>query len=284
MNIDLAIPSSFTSNLHSLMQRSFSISSLARAAACFGVRSIYIYPDPLSKDRQYQKELVKILRYLITPPYLKKTLFYRDPDLAYVGALPPVKLNLFKEKKSIKSLEFPEYRIGYTIGKKKKNVYILDVGLDKFVVIRGEKPPKVAIVKIVKNLEKYLSGYLVDDVEAERLNLYKGYKVIRYKESLITLLNKYKGLKIGLSRYGEYIGDIDLEKIKKDIFTKNNVLLVFGSHSYGLKEIMKYYDVGLDIFDYFINLVYGQKVETIRVEEAVWISLSLINYITNYKS
>lgn len=282
LEFDIAIPSSFTENLSSTMQRSFAVSNLARAAACFGVRRIYIYPDPLSTNKTVHKDVAKILKYMIVPPYLKKVLFEFDDSLAYVGALPPVKLSLFQEKVRIKDIKYPIYRVGYTFARKRGDVYLLDVGLDKPVAVRGRRPPTIALVKIVKNARKYLIGEVVDDDEAREKGLYKGYSVLRSKESIVSLIKKYKGVKIGLSRHGEYIGNLDLSKMREDIVSKGRSILVLGSHSYGLKEILGYYNVKQeDIFDYYINLVFDQKVETIRVEEAVWIALSIMDFIVN---
>ncbi len=279
---DIAIPSSFTENLSSTLQRSFAVSNLARAAACFGVRRIYIYPDPLSTDRTVYKDVVKLLKYLITPPYLKKVLFEFEDSLAYVGALPPVKLPLFQEKVRIKDIEYPMYRIGYTFAKKRGDLYLIDVGLDKPVAVKGKRPPPIAMVKIVKNAQKYLIGELVDDEEVREKGLYKGYSVLRSRESIVSLVKKYKGVKIGLSKYGDYIGDLNISKIRGEIIGKGRSLLVLGSHSYGLKEILSYYNVEpRNLFDYYINLVYNQKVETIRIEEAVWIALSIMDFIVN---
>ena len=281
---DIAIPSSFTENLSSTLQRSFAVSNLARAAACFGVRRIYIYPDPLSTDRTTYKDVVKLLKYLVTPPYLKKMLFEFEDSLAYVGALPPVKLPLFQEKVRIKDIEYPIYRVGYTFARKRGDVYLVDVGLDKPVAVKGRRPPPIAMVRIVKNAQKYLIGELVEDDEVREKGLYKGYSVLRSRESIVSLIRKYRGVKIGLSRYGDYIGSLNLSKIREDIVNKGKTLLVLGSHSYGLREILSYYSVEPeDLFDYYINLVFDQKVETIRVEEAVWIALSIMDFIVNSK-
>jgi len=281
---DIAIPTSFTENLSSMMQRSFAVSNLARAAACFGVRRIYVYPDPLSQDRTTYKDVIKLLKYLITPPYLKKVLFEFEDTLAYVGALPPVKLPLFQEKIRIKDIEYPIYRVGYTFARKRGDVYLIDVGLDKPVAVKGRRPPPIAMVKIVKNAQKYLIGELVDDEEIQELGLYRGYSVLRSRESLVSLVKRYKGVTIGLSRYGEYVGDINVSRLKKEMTQKKGVLLVLGSHSYGLKEILSYYDVEpKELFDYYLNLVFNQKVETIRVEEAVWIALTTMDFIVNSK-
>jgi len=192
--IDVAIPTSFT---------------VARAAAIYGVDRIFIYPDPLNQDRTTYKDVVTLLRYLITPPYLKKTIFSRERSLSYAGALPPVKLDIFREKVAIKDLEYPEYRVGLLIGRSGGGGYLYEVGLDKPVLVRDSKPPRIAMIEITKNSEKYLIGRVVNTDEALELDLYQGFRVSRLKESLPTFLDRYEGLKIGLSRYGDYIGDID---------------------------------------------------------------------------
>jgi len=282
VEFDIAIPSSFTENLSSRMQRSFAVSNLARASACFGVKRIYIYPDPLSRNRTIYKEVIKLLRYLITPPYLKKTLFEFEDVLAYVGALPPIKLHLFEEKVRIKDIKYPIYRVGYTFAKKRGELYLVDVGLDKPVAIKGERPPSICIVKIIKNSPKYLIGELVDDNEVKDKGLYTGYTVIRSKENIVSLTKRYRGVKIGLSKYGDYIGNVGILNLRKLVHERGRILLVLGSHSYGLKEILNYYKIEpKELFDYFLNIVYSQKVETIRIEEAIWIALSIMDYIVN---
>jgi len=283
IHIDLAIPSSFTTNLSSNMQRSFAVSLVSRAAAIFGVDKIYIYPDPLNQDRQTSREVQKLLSYLITPPYLKKSLFHKDKTLGYVGALPPVKLNIFKEKVMIRDMVFPDYRVGMLIGRSKGGSYLYDVGLDKLVAVKSDvKPRSTALVKIVKNSEKYLIGEIVSERESDELKLYSGYRVIRLKESLPTFLRRYRGVKIGLSRYGSYVGDIDVHMLKRMIVERGRYILVFGAPDYGLVDILNYYGLTPeDIFDYFLNLVYHQNVETIRIEEAVIMGLSILDFIYN---
>jgi len=109
---------------------------LARAAGIFGVDNIFVYHDPIYHDPEVEKQVIKILRYLAAPPYLKKSIFKRDRDLAYVGMLPPLTLDSHKKWVAIKDLEYPEYRIGYVLGRKAGR-YIVDVGLDKPVGCPG---------------------------------------------------------------------------------------------------------------------------------------------------
>jgi len=282
-DIDLAIPSSYTLNLQSLTQRSFSVGLLARAAGIFGVDNIFVYHDPIYHDPEIEKQVIKILRYLAAPPYLKKSVFKRDRDLAYVGMLPPLTLDSHKKWIAIKDLKYPEYRIGYVLGRKAGR-YIVDVGLDKFVAIRETPRSSIVFVEIIKSTSKYLIGRLLSRDECKEKDFYPGYSVRRLRVNLISFLDKYSGCKICLTRYGEYIGE-RYSDIKDEIYsTYERIILLLGSYEYGLDRIFEYYNLSLDdVCDYKINLVYKQRVETIRVEDAAMIGLSIFDLMRHSK-
>jgi len=278
IDMDIAIPSSYTLNLSSLTQRTFVLSFLARSAGIFGVRNIYVYHDPINYLPEVEKQIIKILRYLSIPPYLKKLLFKIDRDLAYVGMAPPLTLVSHKKWIAIKDLKYPEYRIGYLIGKRSGR-YLIDVGLDKPVAIKEKPKRKVVVVEINKSTSKYLIGRLLNEDEYKELDFYPGYNVKRLKTSIITFLKKYKGCKVCLSKYGEYIGK-KLKHLRYSIAKHDKILLILGSYGYGLYEIFQYYNIEPEkVCDYIINLVYDQKVETIRVEEAALIGLAIFDLI-----
>jgi hypothetical protein len=55
-------------------------------------------------------------------------------------------------------------------------------------------------------------------------------------------------------------------------------LIVFGSPKRGLQEILKQEGkTPEEAFDYFINTVPNQNVSTVRTEEAILISLGILN-------
>ncbi|MEM0057146.1 MAG: putative RNA uridine N3 methyltransferase, partial [Candidatus Geothermarchaeota archaeon] len=98
----IGLPSSFTSNLTSLIQRSYETALIARAASIFGIDTILIYEDPLFKgSKESLRQVIKLLKYMNTPPYLRKDLFQLDKDLSYVGILPPLRTPLHKEKEKL---------------------------------------------------------------------------------------------------------------------------------------------------------------------------------------
>lgn len=270
MRVNIAIPSSFTANLDSLIQRTYAAAQIARFCGIYRVNNIYVYRDPLDNDQESYRQVIKIMRYLSTPPYLRKLLFPIDRDLSYVGIAPPVNLESYKGWKAIKDLELPEVRLGTPIGYSRDGT-ILDVGLDKPAIV-GEKliRGRIYAVRIDKITSKYLRGSLVKG------GVYTGYKVVKVRESLPSFLEKYKALKIGTSRYGILYYEVK-EELSRDLHGRDDVLLVFGSYGYGLVDILRHYGLGPDdVFDYFINLVGEQGTDTIRVEEAVGIALSTI--------
>jgi len=84
-------------------------------------------------------------------------------------------------------------------------------------------------------------------------------------------------LTIGTSRYGTPITDA-WSKISSSFKDVSRILLAFGSPRQGLKEILSQEDrKPTDLFNFFVNTVPDQHVSTVRTEEAVVISLGLIN-------
>ena len=279
---EIAIPSSFTANLSSLVQRTMITGFLARALAIFGIDTIYIYRDPIIKDMNAEKQFIKILKYMVVPQYLKKDLFPIDRDLSHVGLLPPLRIQLHKEWEAIKNLNLPDVRIGLVIDYKMGRS-IIDVGLDKYVAVKGRLGKgNLVIVRLDKVCGKYIKGEVLNKDELKECDVYPGYRVIRLKIKLTDFLKRYDGLIISTSRLGVPIEEI-IDEFISELRKSNRVLILFGSFKYGLNEIFKYYnDDVLNYAKFNINLVKNQKVETIRVEEAVYIALSIFKFIERY--
>ncbi len=277
----IGIPSSFTANLTSLIQRTNAAALIARAAAAFRVKNIYIYRDPLTTDPEVLRQLIKLLRYINTPPYLRKDIFPLDRDLSYAGILPPLKTPLHREWISIKELELPQVRLGLVKGKY-FGKYVVDVGLDKYLVVREDVQPGMIIpVQLDKVKGKYIWGRVLEEDELNERGIYPGYKVIRVKNRLPEFLKRFNGLVIGTSRKGDLITDIYRE-VGEAISKSNKVLILFGSFEYGIDKILEYYKLSpRNMCDFYLNMVMDQGVATIRVEEAVLISLSILRFIEN---
>jgi hypothetical protein len=60
----------------------------------------------------------------------------------------------------------------------------------------------------------------------------------------------------------------------------NKILVAFGSPTRGLKEILEHEGLDLnDYADFIVNTIPDQGVETVRTEEAIYTSLSILNIL-----
>jgi len=84
-------------------------------------------------------------------------------------------------------------------------------------------------------------------------------------------------LKIGTSRYGTPIQEV-LTNLTEGLKTSHSTVIAFGSPKTGLKEMLV--QERLDpkhAFHYFVNTVPDQQTATVRTEEAILISLGILN-------
>jgi predicted SPOUT superfamily RNA methylase MTH1 len=272
--ISIGISDSFLLESQSLLEKSIKISHLARAASIFRVGNIYIYKDSSTKlDSQDEKIIEIILEYLNTPPYLRKRLFQRMPILQHVGMLPPIKAPHHKAKVSLKDLKIGDVRVGAPI--KINGSSYADVGLDKLVqLVKINSGLKKIMVKIM-SIEPCITGV---EVTKEYLQGYWGYTVV-YTNSLKELLRAFKADEIILtSIQGRSISDKGFSAfLGHKIRNIKELLVVFGGPSSGLKGIMKSENVQISDFPFVINMFPNQGTETVRVEEAILGTLSILN-------
>ena len=258
----LAIPSTFTADEKNLEIRTYKIGLIARAAATFGITDIGIYydPDPYFDSHGLGRFIVKVLKYINTPPYLRKTAFSVDPSLKYIGIVEPLKTPHHLD------IEF-KLPFRYTYLKKKLNGYI--------IVTDGKRDYKVKKTANYREKEKI---YVIDTdkkviVDKHSLPVYFGYDVFYFNKGLLPLLRKLRKrgfLIIGTSRYGDDIRNVELKKSDK-------ISIVFGSPFRGLIDMLG--DNYRNYFDYFVNFIPDQNVKTIRVEEAVFYVLGILRYL-----
>jgi predicted SPOUT superfamily RNA methylase MTH1 len=88
-------------------------------------------------------------------------------------------------------------------------------------------------------------------------------------------------LKVGTCRYGIPFQEV-LTSLSKAFKTSRSTLVAFGSPKKGLGEILKQEALDpKDVFDYFVNTAPGQQTATVRTEEAVLVSLGILNLAAN---
>jgi hypothetical protein len=124
-------------------------------------------------------------------------------------------------------------------------------------------------------LRKELRGEIV---EASKISIYWGYRVTRSKFPLASTIERERfELKVGTSRYGTPVEEVWSE-ISKSLNSVESVLVTFGSPIMGLPEILSQEGRNPNgLFHFFVNTVSGQQVATVRTEEALFITLGILN-------
>ncbi|THG02180.1 hypothetical protein TEA_004804 [Camellia sinensis var. sinensis] len=151
--------------------------------------------------------LIRILQYLETPQYLRKSLFPKHNTLRFVGLLPPL-----DAPHHLRKHEWAPYREGVTLKEQAPNFAstLVDVGLSKNVLIDTVIEPGVRVTVAMgtnRNLDADLPRQVVSSSQPrEELGMYWGYKV-RHASSISSVFNDspYKGgydHLIGTSEHG----------------------------------------------------------------------------------
>jgi predicted SPOUT superfamily RNA methylase MTH1 len=109
---------------------------------------------------------------------------------------------------------------------------------------------------------------------------YWGYKVTVSKKPLGSILkDKPFDLVIATSRLGEPFTKV-ADKIRLKWNTSKHVLVAFGAPTKGLYEIVKQENLNLaDLADFIVNTVPNQATETVRTEEALYVTLAALNLL-----
>jgi len=282
-NFSIAIPASLVSDIPHLREKTSRIGMIARAAAIFRVEEIIVFPDLPSEDQNRDLRLIeKVLSYMETPQYLRKKLFKIEPELRYVGVLPPLRTPHHPLSNQAENLRIGEFREGVVTSRSKKGVFV-DVGVEKEVFIPRVNLPvnkrvTVRITKTKKRLEAVLAS-------RDEIGEYWGYKITVSKSPLGRLIeNSRWNLKIATSRRGT-----PFMKVKKQLAarwkTTHKKLVAFGAPTQGLYEILAQENLDLDEkFDFVINTIPRQGTETVRTEEAVYASLAVLNLCDDFES
>jgi len=271
----VAVPASVVSDTPHLREKTSKIGLIGRAAAVFRVDEVVVYADNPKVDQSRDLDLVAtLLLYMETPQYLRKRLFKIEPRLQYVGILPPLRTPHHPLKGKAANLKVGEYREGVVLPETKEGL-LVDIGVEQPALLREKqfavgKRVTLQIVKAGRQIE-------VQAVNGE-VPSYWGYKVTVEQHSLKKLIENRKfDLAIGTSIKGAKWADIVGElagKWKK----ANSVIVAFGAPTRGLYEITRGegWQLG-EAVDFVVNTIPRQGTKTVRTEEAVFASLSILN-------
>ena len=272
--ISLLIPSSLCEESHDPKIRTYKVGQIARAAAVFRVDEIVVYRAPGPDDAGF---ITTVLRYAETPQYLRKALFPRQEPLRYAGLVPPLRMP--SHTVSAES----EYREGIVTSVGPDKSAWVDVGCDSPVPL--ENPPRELrkgeriSVRICSRRPPERVPVKVQLVNKKDIPAYWGYEV-RTAKSLHAALTETDGLRIATSVRGKPLDLETLSEIGQEVKARDKVTVAFGSPSKGLDLILSDDGHKLEEYSsYVVNAVPGQGAATVRTEEAVFITLGLLNLV-----
>lgn len=272
-NLRIAIPDSCLIESQTILDKSYKISQISRSCSIFCVDKIIIYHDRSVKAEKIDKKILKtILEYLDTPPYLRKKIYPKMWILKHAGILPPIKSPHHKALIDIKDIKDIEIRFGFVV-KQNDSLYV-DVGLQKLISYNGTQLGKKVLVKI-SNKGKLLA----EDISKEEIDGYWGYDV-QLADSLSALLENTKGeilmTSVEGSPFTKHVADL-MSSLKMS----KNLLVVFGGPKFGLRKILESENVRINQKSNFLNMFPNQGTQTVRLEEAILGTLSIVNNYLN---
>ncbi|XP_076954083.1 uncharacterized protein LOC143628349 [Bidens hawaiensis] len=287
--VTIALPGSIIDNTQSFELATRLAGQIARAATIFRIDEVVIFDnqsdllsdsDVTAKDTSDENEsgsafLIRILKYLETPQYLRKALFQRHNSLRFVGLLPPL-----DAPHHLRKHEWGPYREGVTLSQQapSSGSTLVDVGLSKNVVIDQALEPGTRVT-VAMGTDRQLDDeprLVVSSSKPREDGMYWGYKV-RYAANISSVLKRcpYKGgydYLIGTSEHGHVVKSSELQ-----LPSFRHLLIAFGGLA-GLEECIEE-DKNFkgkdprEVFSTYLNICPHQGSRTIRTEEAVFICL-----------
>ncbi len=266
MNISVAIPDSCLKDEATYLDKSRKVSLIARSCAIFGVKTIYIYEDGTNQHDRFV--LSTILRYLEAPQYLRRTLFPKMDELKYAGILHPLQIPhhaLSSNPQEIKEGDIREGAIIFHKGKK-----FVDIGIGHRIPYYGKEYDKKRVTVQIKSV---LPSISIKEISEDAIGQYWGYKV-KERPSLIKLLEEWKGNTILTSKKAKYA---TRQKLAEFLKTEHPLLLVFGAPDRGLYDILGK-KINQIPHSATLNFFSDQSTATVRMEEALLGTLSILNF------
>jgi hypothetical protein len=276
MTRTVLVPSSLTREAEDKREATRKLGYVARAATVFRVDRLVVFPDDAGETGRFDGGFVHaVLAYAATPPYLRKEAWGRQDELEYVGVLPPLR-------------PVGQTGSGHRSGSSRQGI-VTEVGADGRVRVNCGLQHPIAL--------PVPSGMTVEEGErvAVRVSSREPLRARLLDEPLpglaveradlsVALSRSDAGLRVAASRHGRQLTVERLDGLNVD----DGVTVVFGAPGRGLPRIL---DVdpdrlGVDTddtdepqgrFDLWLDTVPNQGSETVRTEEAAFVTLGALN-------
>lgn len=257
-----------------LRDKTLKVGEIARSAAIFGVERIYIYRDSTrNNDANYDTARL-IFEYANMPQYLRKRLIGKRKELEYVGLLPPLRTpNHVRDPVP----KLGELRDGVVFTQ--NGELVVDLGTREFGKLEGRGQEGQRLTFLITSL-KPLSAKVTQRPES----IYWGYEVRRAPSLARFLRSATFDATVFTSRLGKSLSESWSEFCEK-IGKSQKILLCFGSPDAGVDYMLK--QDGAKVSDFaamYLNMFPSQNSETIRLEEAILGSLSILNLATKLRA
>ena len=274
VKLAVAVPASVVSDTPHLREKTSKIGLIGRATAIFRVNEVVVYADKPKANQNRDLDLVAtLLIYMETPQYLRKRLFKIDPKLKYAGILPPLRTPHHPLNSKTENLMLGEYREGVVLPGTKEGL-LVDIGVEQPALLREKQHAvgKRLTIQVIKPGKQSEVQAVYGEVPS-----YWGYKV-SVQSSLKKLVDqKNFDLVIGTSISGTKWADT-VEEVAEKWKQANSALVAFGGPARGLCEIAKDERWNLnEEIDFLVNTIPKQGTKTVRTEEAILASLSIMN-------
>jgi len=272
MPLRVAIPDTSLTDCSNLREKTAKVGQIARALAIFRVEEVFLYKTgQLEASKKRDLDLLdKLLRYLDTPQYLRRRAFPKSPSLQFAGALPPLRTLSHPLESSLSNLQEGTIRWGIQV-----RPNLIDLGLEKLIdyheTVSEREPTLFRIKSTSPRIELEL-------IRRSDVDVYWGYEVNRIQRLLDLLKQSKKLTRIGFSKNAPLFDRVERD-LNATVSNTHSILAVFGGPTHGILDIYDDSEKG-DIkynIDFWINTIPEQGTETVRLEEALLISLGLLN-------
>lgn len=270
--VSVFIPDSYLSETSDLKLKTYKTGVIGRALAVFNVNQIVIYKDLSYKDDKFAADadfMADVLGYMNTPQYLRKKAYPIKSELKHVGILPPLRTPHHPTDSDVKVGEF---RQGFTVKRTKKGTFV-DIGMEGRDNLAFCKE-QLSVNKIFSfKVTKVAKEVIVTPDEPD--DVYWGYEILSTHKSLKNSLKLVKpDFVVETTRYADTINSI-FNEFEEKLDSVDKLAIVFGGPYSSISE-------ELDGFSWDlikVNAVPSQGTETVRTEEAVISTLSIINML-----